>query len=457
MAERGHRSRTSLPAKRRTAQADHIMGQLRDAGFPYVVAEAAARGRSEKTRVADVVAWAGDIDGDLRPYAAVEVKDRADEAAIEGALAQLAYVRDSFDTQAHYVVAGGQWYEADSGLREAHPLAAPPLPPPFEARQITDVDAVMSLLSAQMWANADAARDLLVPGRTEDRMLRALLASVSADESVAGFTIPVGRLRLAVPAQVAWSAVRQITRSLLGRGDAVRAEHTSRTELAPVMANLLGPRLSGDIFDPFMGVGSSLWAAGEQATAGSGDVSHAHVSLAGAEINQEVFELARRLGALSPYAIEIQLRDSFRQRLDAVADYVISEPPAGLRLMEPYRIDGLSDTRDGDLAAIDVAVRALRPAGRAVLHLTLGWTARSGLVERYRARLLDTAEVVALIGLPQGVYAATAVPSVLLVIDRKAPTGKTFVAQLGEDWADQLGAGGAALREFYAWSEDRGR
>jgi hypothetical protein len=145
----------------------------------------------------------------------------------------------------------------------------------------------------------------------------------------------------------------------------------------------------------------------------------------------------------------VEIGDSFHLMKDSVADSVVSEPPMSLRLPQPYRLDEVGDSTDGDVAVVDVALKALKPRGRAVLHLPLAWTMRSGTGQRYRDHLLDAARVVALIGLPAGVYPNTDVASVLLVLDKIRGTDQTFVAQLGEDWATELGPSGSALAAFY--------
>lgn len=425
MADTGLGQPVSGPAAKRLMMGrpeEAVASQLGQTGFPHVVGKTSIRVRPDKTRMVDLVAWAGDEDGELRPYAAIEVKARADVAAMESALFQLSFVRDDLGTRAHYVVAEGKWYKADAGLREVHCLPGPPLAAPFDARRVSDVDVVMSLLSAEMWAAADAYRGSSGRGRIEGQMLRALLESLAKDDG-AGPSVPIGDQRLAVSPEILWQAVQRFTRGLLGRSDVVRLENTSRSDLAPVMANLLGPTLSGDVYDPFMGVGSTLWAAGDRVANGT-DRGITHVRLRGAEINSGVAELARGLGALSPHAIEVNVRNSFIEPVRAIADYVISEPPAELRLDQPYRVDRFVDVRDADLAVIDVALRALRPGGRAVLHLPLPRTSRGGQFERFRAYLLDNADVEALIGLPVGTYAATAIPSILLLSEPTPPPAK---------------------------------
>lgn len=409
--------------------------QLEQAGYEYVRTHHTVTGAAQRRLVVDLVAWAADPGGAVRPYAAVEIKDRlAEEGGFEGALAQLAVPRDLLGTSAHYIFDGRQWYEADAGLRTVRLLPGAPLAPPHVPTTLADADVAAQLLTERVWQQMDAQR-------THDpsvALLRGLLDELAAAEG----RLPFGRHLLHVPQPVLWSATQQVARWALTRQRAV-AEFTTEPALVTSMALLLGPRIHGLVFDPFAGIGSSLWAAAERAAAGE-----QQAELRGTEINQETAQLARGLAGISPYEITIESADSFTATVQGIADFVVTEPPAGLRLAEPYRIETFGDTRDADIASIDLAVKALKPGGRAVIHLPLSWTFKSGTTARYRDHLLDSTQVTALIGLPAGAYANTMLPSALLVVDRKPGIGETFVAQLGEDWAAQLGPGGSALAAF---------
>jgi N-6 DNA Methylase len=410
--------------------------QLEQAGYEYVRTHHIVTSAAQRRLVVDLVAWAADPSGAVRPYAAVEVKDRlAEEGGFEGALAQLAVPRDLLGTSAHYIFDGREWYEADAGLRTARRLPGAPLAPPHVPTTLADADVAARLLTERVWQQMDAQREQ----DPNVALLRGLLDELAAAEG----RLPFGRHLLNVPPPVLWKATQQVARWALTRQRAF-AEFTTEPALVTSMALLLGPWIQGVVFDPFAGIGSSLWAVAERAAA----AGERQVELRGTEINQETAQLARGLAGISPYEIAIESADSFTAAVQGLADFVITEPPAGLKLAEPYRIESVGDTRDGDVASIDLAVRALKPGGRAVIHLPLGWTFRSGTVARYRDHLLDTAQVTALIGLPSGAYANTMLPSALLVVDRKPGTGETFVAQLGEDWAAQLGPGGSAFAAF---------
>lgn len=412
--------------------------QLVQAGYEFVRAEHRIA-TADKQRRVDLVAWAADASGEVRPYAAVEVKrERGDGDSFEGALAQLAFARDMLGTSAHYIFAGDKWYEADAGLRHARPLPGGPLAPPHVPTTLADVDIAAQLLTERVWRQMEAER--AQRQASPAAVLRVLLDELAAAEG----RLPFGHHLLRVPPPVLWAATQRVARWALTRERKwFSAECTTAPALVTSMALLLGSRVQGVIFDPFAGIGSSLWAVAERAAA-----CDREVELRGTEINYETAELARRLASISPYDIPIETANSFVAPVHDLADFVVTEPPAGLRLSTPYRIEGVGDTADGDVASIDLVMRALKPGGRAVIHLPLSWTTKSATTSRYRDHLLDTAQVVALIGLPTGAYANTAIPSVLLVADKTSGSHETFVAQLGEDWATQLGPDGAALAAY---------
>lgn len=409
--------------------------QLEQAGFDYVRSEIRSHGEKRKAR-ADLVAWAADPDGEVRPYAAVEVLEKAvDSGRLDGALESLALVRDTLGTTAHFVYAGGQWFEADSGLREAHQLPGVPKPPSATPLTLADVEVATQLLNHRLWQLADFQRGQLRDAATAG--LDALLDELAVQQG----RIQFGSHAVSVPSSVLWTAIQRVVRIGLARDR--YSENTSSDDISLPMACLLG-EVEGVVYDPFAGLGSFLWAAGERAAAAGRSTV-----LRGVDINVATVALAGRIAALSPYGPQLEAKDSFEDPVDGIADFVVSEPPAGLRLPVRYSLAGAGDTNLGDVAAVDVALRALRPGGRAVLHLPAAWTFHAGAAQRQRDRLLEAANVVALIGLPPGTYAGTQIPSILLVVDNVPGTTETFVSQLGQDWSAQLSPGGAALVEFY--------
>ena len=116
----------------------------------------------------------------------------------------------------------------------------------------------------------------------------------------------------------------------------------------------------------------------------------------------------------------------------------MSSPPFGIRLSEPVSLE-FGRARDADVASIAWAAKALAPGGRAVLLTPRGWTFRSGASAQLRAWLAENYRVTGLIGLP-AVSRLTGMPLLLLVLDA-LPTSQTVVADLSDDWKEQLAPG----------------
>jgi SAM-dependent methyltransferase len=416
--------------------ADAAKAALEEVGFPLVRRDVPISTTGARRFRADLVAWGADADGELRPYVAVEVKSpSAGPSAVEAALLSLSVARDLLGTRVHYIVSGSTWLQADSGLQAAQPVPGPLRPPSTGRLKISDPDIARRLLDQRIGELAEGRQERISRSPVVDALLE-LLDELAQHPG----TLQVGNRDAQVPDVVLWPALRTAARHTLARDQSFNA-HTSVPELADPMAALLGPLRDGVAVDPFCGVGSLLWAVAERAARGD----H-RISLRGYDLDPTVAEVARRLGALSPLPPTIEVRDSLQAPGDE-ADFVVAEPPIGLNLSEHFALAELGKTRDGDLAVIDACLRALRPAGRAVIHMSIGWTFRGGIAERFRDHLLDACRVTALIGLPAGTFTDTSVPSILVVLDKAAPTD-TFVCQLSADWPVQLSSGGAALADY---------
>ncbi|MFA1541684.1 HsdM family class I SAM-dependent methyltransferase [Actinomadura monticuli] len=221
--------------------------------------------------------------------------------------------------------------------------------------------------------------------------------------------------------------------SRAGKGEAL----ASIPAIARAVAELAGSAVAGTVLDPFCGTGSFLWAVMDRALQ-----LQALVEFVGVELNERLAGLARAIGQTAPMVTTIENGDAFLTNLP-MADLVLAAPPVGVRLPEPHVLLNGSTTAHITVAAVDLALRRLRPGGRAVLHVGAGFTFQRA-AERYREYLASEHRVAALIGLPGGAIPGTSVRSILIVIDRAEP-GETFVAQLGEDWETQLAPGGAAM------------
>ncbi len=404
---------------------------LRKAGYPLVL-EQVALGRV----LCDVVAYAADRQGELQPVVAVEVKRKLTPVSRLHALEQLAAVRHEAGTRQHYLFDGQQWWLADGGLSKLTESGAPLPSEDDRTPLVTDRRLIESLILrelAERTAGRTAASD----------QLQAVLSHFAASGELA-----VEGQRLAVPASLRWAAARQVTYRVL------TSEHRFESSTHPAVGDLAAQLVSGQAhtyLDPFCGTASLLWTVLERTAE-----RLLPAQLVGIEVNQAVAAVARALASSAPGNVEIVTGNAFQllDRADSAAaednrasltrvDAVVSQPPLGLRLPTPHELSTGEVTTDGDLAALDLCVRALRPGGRAVLQTARSWTFKSGQAQRYRTHLAARHHVAALVGLPAGAVLGASIPSLLVVIDKSSP-GPTFVAQLDHDWQEQLKPDGAA-------------
>ncbi|WP_448072475.1 HsdM family class I SAM-dependent methyltransferase [Georgenia yuyongxinii] len=406
-----------------------IVQALREVGYSLIQREPALRGNNTRFRP-DILAWASNRDGELVPWAVVEVKQTRAPLPPPGAtLDVLAQAREQLGTTEHYAVINGQWFKATSGLIDLEPVGGPQ-PPRFGSDgEIIDVTLATSLLREQLWRETDLARNA---GHRVDYFVPK--NDLFTPEGIAS---PFGGL-LPVRPDVLFTASRKALIELGSRGREMGL-FTSHPGVARAVARLAGPKLGSDVCDPFCGTGSFLWAAIDEGL----ERGHPIRSAFGLDLNRQMVDLARSIADVAPSPTDIQLGDAFVAPVP-MSSVVVSAPPLGIRLSEPHTLIDGEATRDIDFAAIDLAVRSLEDGGRAVVQVAPGFTfKRQG--ERYRRMLALDFRVGALIGLPAGSVPGTNVGSVLVVIDRATPRHDTFVAQLGEDWETQLAPGGAAL------------
>lgn len=405
---------------------DEVRTALRAAGFD-LVQFGAPLPPSSKVRP-DVVAWAADQDGELVPWAVIELKTKGFTTP-ELTLPALVRSRDLLGTVDHYAVIHGQWFKADRSVRSLEPVEGP-TPPAHGARGIlADEGLATALLLKSLWDRTSRERargeGAFFPSAVD---LRAE-TTVSGIETVDGDFIPVRH-------DVLWRARRRALlefASHAGRGEPL----ASSPPLASAVAELAGSVDAGLVLDPFCGTGSFLWAVMDR-----GIELGAPLECVGVELNDRLADLARTIGQTAPIPTTIATGNAFDIELPT-ADVVLAAPPLGMRVHEVRALLDGSTTSDMTLAAVDLALRHLRPGGRAVLHVGAGFTFQR-TAEHYRKYLTANHRVAALIGLPGGAMLGTGTHSVLMVLERAKPS-ETFVAQLGEDWETQLAPGGAAL------------
>ncbi|MFF0366399.1 N-6 DNA methylase [Micromonospora sp. NPDC005087] len=403
---------------------------LRTAGYPLVTTDA---GRF------DVVGYAVDESGRLKADAVVEAKRPFDVGLADDALEILAQARSELATRRHYVFTGTSWFAADSGLRRLTPTDGPEPVEHHAVGRLNDRDVAERLLSSAFWAWAD-----------RERGQRQLRAKESLDDFLLSLSeegrLTLGRDNVSVDPDVLWAVLQHLTVRVLGQ-QAGGSELLTAQSVASAMARIAGSEGSAYL-DPFCGSGSLLWHVADLLR----DVGR-QAHLLGRDINPGVLTTARAMARLSPVPMAVEQSDSFAAALP-MCDRVLSQPPVGLRLQKPFELSNGATTTDGELSSIDVCLRALQPRGRAVLQLTRGWTFRSGASLRYRQHLATRAHVAALIGLPSGSLLGTKVPSTLVVLAAEEP-GDTFVAQLEQDWREQLAPDGAVFRALLAHLGDQ--
>lgn len=408
-----------------------VVAKLREAGYAFVEAASPRGGRQS----AEVVAWASDDEGNSVPLVTVLVKT----AGIpEPSLAQLGRRRDELGTAEHYVVVAGDWFRADDALGSLHRVAGP-TPTNLPPGRITEEGSAKKILQKEAAVNALRRGPLGEPGLKET--LLGLPVTVG-EAGVPGITTSDG-VFVEVDRAALWKAVRSVGQDFSQRAGRRGAEHTTPHVTVEAMAELLGQKLKGRVLDPFCGSGGNLWSAVDRAVAEGTDVE-----VVGQDLMAEGVEVARFFGALAPIDSTVSQGDAFNTPFEAF-DAVVSAPPFGMKLLEPWTLLDGSITRESDAAAVDLCVRALNDGGRAVLQVAPRFV-QSERLRKYRDFLANNFRVGALIGCPSGSATGTVIRTVLLVIDKSAPTS-TFVAHLGEDWETQLAQGGPALVEALEW------
>ena len=406
---------------------DVVMSALRGAGYPLVRSEVPVEPGHGRFKT-DVVAWGPDSGGELVPLVAVEVKKRHDPEMVPQALRQLEVARELLGTREHYVVLGDIWYAADAGLLEAYPVPGPSKAPYSGPVKLTDPALVTDLLLHRVLRVVDQGREKSFIPEAE-KVVRESLTS--------GGLLVDGNV-VAVPETVLADAMFNGLLTWITQARPSSGQYLTTPSVGAVLGRLLEPR-GGVVLDPFCGSASLLWHAA-QCAQGS-----AQLQLIGRDIDNETVSLAQLLANLLPGSHDIRLGDSLRDDLPD-ADYIITEPPIGLRSDKGWPLGYGGFTKSGDLAVIDRCIAALRPQGRAVLHTARAWTWQEQ-ASQFRGQLGRTVRISALIGLPAGLFPGSSIDSVIAVIERKTPA-PTFVAQLGGDWATQLSDDGAALSAY---------
>ncbi len=168
---------------------------------------------------------------------------------------------------------------------------------------------------------------------------------------------------------------------------------------------------------------------------------------AGQLLLQEKSRTARNIGqgllAISDKKFEYALGDSLIEpRFNAKADWVIMQPPWGLRLHadnlaniadSKYLAFGKGDklpTSASDALWVQFALYNANDNGRVALVLPHGWTFRGGYDAKLRKYLLDNDLVESITALPAGVHSFTNIPSLILVLNKNKTKERRGIVNL---------------------------
>jgi hypothetical protein len=392
---------------------------LRAAGYLLVEREKRIS-TGNRSKFADLVAWGAGFEGEFKPLVCVEIRPSAPAGKDTSytTLRQLSDLAADLGTTANLLFSDGKWLQADAGFMGFTPVDGPPQCPEPEG-VVRDGDLLRQLLESQIWKRASLLRGKYDMATIADRALLEVLEEIEVTESGLVKQITLG---VSAPARLfveTWLDLAGARKFSVG-------EYLAHPDLTKTMASIASALSSESVFDPFVGLGASLIAMLKPTPA-------ANPALLGHEINPSILQTAKRLMELLSVPANLSKTDSCTNPWPKT-DVIVSVLPLGLRLPEPVELPfGL--TRDADVASIYWAAEALNPGGRAVLLTSRGWTGRTSAA-RLRQWLTENIRVTALIGLP-ALNKATALQSLLVVID-KTPQGDTVIADLGEDWLNQL-------------------
>ena len=207
-------------------------------------------------------------------------------------------------------------------------------------------------------------------------------------------------------------------------GNATRGEHHTSPELASLVADLFDLDHNRDavIYDPCCGTGRTLVRLGE---------NHPSPRYYGQEINREYVDVSSLLLALASSAKAgtwtIEHGDSLRYDAfpDMRADFVVAEPPLGVRINEVRGSDPrwvLGDPgREASNAWIQIALSHLNDSGLAAIVVDEDW-AKFSPSKHIRAALVRQNLLDAVIALPGGMLAGTSLSGLLLILAKDRST-----------------------------------
>ncbi len=189
--------------------------------------------------------------------------------------------------------------------------------------------------------------------------------------------------------------------------------------IASLLVEIAEPR--GTVFDPAVGSGELLLAAGR--------VARGQPGLFGQEVNESTWRVALTRLLLRNFEGKIALGDSLAEDRypNLRADLVICEPPAGGRTADlsfavgdpRWQLLGSLDAppqRTSDFTWLAHVIHHLGPDGRGYVLLPASSLFRKGIEARYRAELVRQGTIEAIVTLPGGSLSGTAIAGVLWIV-----------------------------------------
>jgi type I restriction-modification system DNA methylase subunit len=266
-----------------------------------------------------------------------------------------------------------------------------------------------------------------------------------------------------IPSEILWRAARRLVEGA-AQTHADGGELIVPIDVRRAIVDLARPNqmftlredstAGGTVADPFCGLGllicdfiDSLWESKLRP-----ESRNAALLIYGADPNPLCVRIATALLRLAPSIegfktmVDVELTDAASDGRNMAARVLISSPPFGRKLLNPVPTRAGS-TRNGDEAQIERCTKSLREGGHAVILTTQAWLTRRETVS-FRHALATEANVVAVIGLPaRALGPSTSIASAITVI-RRADPSETLVADLEEDWREQLSASGNFFQSF---------
>jgi len=226
-------------------------------------------------------------------------------------------------------------------------------------------------------------------------------------------------------------------------------EYWTARAIVQLVVQLAAPG-KGSILDPVAGEGGFLLAAAQA----SGD--SAEIRLAGQEINESTWRLAVQRLLVHDIRADLRLGDSLHhdEFAGVLADWVLCDPPYGLRTWEADRLGADArwqfgaPTANADFAWIQHTIAHLHEGGRGLVLLPVGTLYRGGPDGRIRSELLRRGAVEAVITLPRG-FAPSSRPALALWVVRRPVPASSGRPVLLVDAAGSTSAGeeGSATAE----------